>query len=73
MLAVAMFVLWLARALWQLRSTRPDRVGRFVSALLAGIVLVDLIALSQAGIVFWPICAGLLLLTLLAQRWIPAT
>lgn len=73
MLAVAMFVLWLARALWHLRSTRPDRVGRFVSALLAGIVLVDLIALSQVGSIFWPICGGLLLLTLLAQRWIPAT
>lgn len=73
MLAVAVFVLWLARALWQLRSTRPYQVGRFVSALLAGIILVDLIALSQVGSIFWPICGGLLLLTLLAQRWIPAT
>ena len=73
MLAVGMFVLWLARAFRQLRSTRPDRIGKFVSMLLAGIILVDLIALAQFGIIFWPICVGLLALTLLAQRWIPAT
>ncbi len=73
MLAIVVAVLWLARALWQLRSTRPDRVGRFVGALLAGIVLVDLLALAQVGGIFWPVSGGLLLLTLLAQRWIPAT
>lgn len=73
MLAIAVFALWLARALWQLRSTRPDRVGRFVSALLAGIILVDLIALAQVGNVFWVISGALLLVTVLAQRWIPAT
>lgn len=71
--AMALFVIWMLYASRQLRSTRPDRIGKFVSALLAGIILVDLIALAQFGIIFWPICAGLLVITLLAQRWIPAT
>lgn len=71
--AIGMFVLWLGYAFMQLRSTRPDRIGKFVSVLLAGIILVDLIALAQIGIIFWPICASLIALTVLAQRWIPAT
>ena len=72
-LAIGVFVLWLAYSMRQLRSTRPDRIGKFVTALLAGIILIDLIALAQFGVIFWPICGGLLVLTLLAQRWIPAT
>lgn len=71
--AVFIFVLCLLFALRQLRSTRPDRIGKFVSTLLAGIILVDLIALAQFGVLFWLICGGLLVMTLLAQRWIPAT
>lgn len=72
-IAIGAFVLWLAYSMRQLRSTRSNRIGKFVSALLAGIILVDLIALAQFGIIFWPICGGFLVLTLLAQRWIPAT
>ncbi|MCF6311415.1 MAG: UbiA family prenyltransferase [Verrucomicrobiales bacterium] len=44
-LALAVFALWLVYAFWQLRSPRADRIGKFVSALLAGIILVDLIVL----------------------------
>jgi len=72
-LAVALFVLWLIHSLRQLHSTRADRIGRFVGALLAGIIFIDLIVLVQFGVIFWPICGSLLVLTLLAQRWIPAT
>ncbi|MFK5922186.1 MAG: UbiA family prenyltransferase [Verrucomicrobiota bacterium] len=71
--AVLVFILWLFYALRQLRSTRPDRIGKFVSVLLAGIILVDLMALAQFGDIFWLICGSLLLLTRLLQRWIPAT
>lgn len=71
--ASVMLVLCVVFALRQLQSGRPDRIGRFVSVLLAGIVLVDFIVLAQFGAIFWPVCGGLLVVTRLAQRWIPAT
>ncbi len=66
------WLLWLLVPFW--RKTKPS-LGRVVSGLLAGIVLVDLIAITpfQAGeggaILFIP----LFLLSLVLQRFIPAT
>ena len=61
---------WLLVPLW--RKTRPS-IGRVVSGLLAGIVLVDMIALvplvGPLGIALTP----LFLLALVLQRFIPAT
>lgn len=72
-LALLVFALWLGYAFWQLRSTCSERIGKFVSALLAAIILVDLIILVQFGVIFWLIGGVLMMLTVLAQRWIPAT
>jgi len=61
---------WLLIPLW--RKTKPS-IGRVVSGLLAGIVLVDMIALvplvGPLGVVLFPLFA----LALLLQRIIPAT
>ena len=66
--------------LWVLRSLRttfwveqPD-IGRTVGGLLAGIVLVDLLAVAAlvpSG--FAVVFVGLFALALAAQRWVPAT
>lgn len=72
-LVVAIVVLWIARSLRQTFWSIEPNPGRTVSLLLAGIVLVDWLAVSDAprevGFVF----IGLFLLALLAQRWVPAT
>ncbi|HVR35812.1 MAG TPA: UbiA family prenyltransferase [Methylomirabilota bacterium] len=67
---LGLWILWcLSHTLW-----RPNRnVGRTVAGLLAGIVLVDLVAITGA-----PLWLGMLLLVLFAstlvfQRFIPAT
>lgn len=73
MVASAMVALWALRCLrptfWQ---TPPD-IGKTVSGLLAGICLVDLLAVAdqppQVGVWFF-VCFGL---ALLFQRFVPAT
>jgi len=61
---------WLLVPFW--RKTNPS-ISRIVSGLLAGIVLVDMLALAPAigplGVILFP----LFLLALLLQRFIPAT
>ena len=73
--AGGMAVILLAWILYALRHTywtRTRQVGRSISGLLAGIVLVDALAVSgPPGLL--AILGGLFLLTLLLQRKIPAT
>jgi len=82
LLSVAL-ALWIARSLRNAFSATSRNVGKAVSGLLAGIVLVDLIAIADAvkpvnempdafqpfGLAF----IGLFLLALLTQRFVPAT
>lgn len=73
----AIFVSVIA-ALWAARSLRsafmePRNVGRAVSGLLAGIVLVDWLAVADQSLQRGATFVALFLLALLFQRFIPAT
>ena len=64
--------------LWGIRSLssvwlQPQNVSRAVSGLLAGIVLVDWLAVADEPRVYGAVFLGLFLLALLGQRFIPAT
>ena len=73
-LQVMVVALWILRCLQPAMMTRDINVRRTVEGLLAGIILIDWLALgSDAG---FGASLGLLLLfflTLVLQRWIPAT
>lgn len=71
-------LLSLVLAMWIIRNLRftfgRDRnPGRTVSGLLAGIVLVDLLAVSDVPKLLGAVFIGLFLLCLLFQRFVPAT
>ena len=72
-------IMLLASALWIVQTLRlafgsaPDRMGRAVSKLLAGIVLIDLLALGGGPPHVALALVALFLLSLLSQRFIPAT
>lgn len=67
------FVIWILPSLRHaLRESQPN-IGLTVSGLLAGIVLVDLLAVAGGTPGLVVVFAGLFVLTLLAQRYIPAT
>ncbi len=55
------------------RSVAAKNVGRGVAMFLAGVVLVDLLAVSSISLTIWLILAILFSATLLFQRYIPAT
>ena len=55
------------------RTVAKQNVGRAVAILLAGIVLVDLLAVSPLSILLWLGFAALFGATLLFQRYVPAT
>jgi hypothetical protein len=57
---------------WAMMSTR-EHIGRAVGLLLAGIVLVDLIAIATNSLPMIAGCLGLFGVTLLFQKFIPAT
>jgi len=65
--------------LWVLRCLRPAywlpqrNIGRAVAGLLAGIVLVDYLAIGGSTVGIGLIFAGLFVLALALQRFIPAT
>jgi 4-hydroxybenzoate polyprenyltransferase len=73
LLASAIFGLWVLRSLRCTFWSEPREIGRTVSGLLAGIVLVDLLAVAHVppglGLVF----VGLFVLSLAAQKYVPAT
>jgi hypothetical protein len=67
----AVLIWWVGRHLRFIFLPHMRNVGRAVSALLAGIVLVDLLAVVQPA---WaPVFCLLFLAALLFQRYIPAT
>ncbi|MBM3830887.1 MAG: hypothetical protein FJ406_10175 [Verrucomicrobia bacterium] len=73
MVASAMVALWVLRCLRPTFWQSPPNIGKTVSGLLAGICLVDLLAVAdqppQVGVCFFA-CFGL---ALLCQRFVPAT
>jgi 4-hydroxybenzoate polyprenyltransferase len=59
--------------IWRAFIVAKQNVARAVGALLAGIVLVDLLAVSPVSLVPWLGFAGLFGAALLFQRYVPAT
>jgi 4-hydroxybenzoate polyprenyltransferase len=69
----AIVALWVVRSLGPMLWDAERRVGRTVSGLLAGIVLVDLLAVADAPLDPGAIFLLLFLAALLLQRSVPAT
>jgi 4-hydroxybenzoate polyprenyltransferase len=65
--------LWIALQLRHTFGSAVRNIGRTVSGLLAGIALVDLLAVADVPRPFAAVFFGLFLLALLFQRFIPAT
>jgi len=68
-----LFLVWIIASLRQAFWAPQPNIGRSVSALLAGIVLVDLLAVGGATPAITFTFLGLFFLALLFQRFIPAT
>ena len=68
-----LFLMWTVYALSLLRGRAPDRVGTSVSAMLAGIILIDALAVSTADPLAAAVFLALLPPTLVFQRWIAPT
>lgn len=72
-LLTVMVGMWILLCLRHAYWTPQRHVGRSVSGLLAGIVLVDWLAVGGGSIGLNVLFAGLFGLTLLSQRFVPAT
>lgn len=72
-LLCVILVLWALRCLRFVFWSAQRNVGRCVAGLLAGIVLVDLLAVGGGNLVVGLAMAGLFALALLLQRFVPAT
>jgi 4-hydroxybenzoate polyprenyltransferase len=73
LLLSAIFLVWTVKSLRYTLWTEEANIGRTVSGLLAGIVLVDLLATANAPREFGAVFIGLFLAALLFQRFVPAT
>jgi hypothetical protein len=73
LLLSAVLVLWIVKAIRHTFWSSPARVGFTVSQLLAGIVLVDWLAIADATRPISLVFVGLFLAALLFQRIVPAT
>lgn len=73
LLVALILVLWALRALRTTYWTQMPNVGRTVSALLAGIVLVDWLAVAHAPRELAAAFVALFIAALLCQRYVPAT
>ena len=73
LLVGAILVLWVVRCLRSTFWAEQRDIGRTVGGLLAGIVLVDLLAAAHAPPEVAAVFLGLFVLALAAQRWVPAT
>jgi 4-hydroxybenzoate polyprenyltransferase len=69
----AIFLVWTVKSLRYTLWTDEPNIGRTVSGLLAGIVLVDLLAAANVPREFGAVFIGLFLFALLFQRFVPAT
>lgn len=65
--------LWVLPFVAHLLRRPPANPVFTVSGLLAGIIIVDFLAVAGASLSFLPVFAGLFGLALLAQRYVPAT
>ncbi len=73
LLVSAILLLWVVRCLRATFWAKQPDVGQTVGGLLAGIVLVDLLAVAHVPTELAAAFLGLFLLSLAAQRWVPAT
>ena len=73
LLVGAILVLWVIRCLRSTFWSERRDIGRTVGGLLAGIVLVDLLAVAHAPTELAAVFLGLFVLALAAQKWVPAT
>ncbi len=73
LLVGAILVLWGVRCLRTTFWVKQRDIGRTVGGLLAGIVLVDLLAVATVPSELAAVFFGLFVLSLAAQRWVPAT
>jgi 4-hydroxybenzoate polyprenyltransferase len=69
----ALLLLWIAQSLLYAYWTADKNLARCVSRLLAGIVLVDVLSVAHAGPDVLMVFAGLFVLALIFQHFIPAT
>ena len=72
-MASAILALWILRSIRSTYWQTPPDIGRTVGALLAGIVLVNLMSTAHAPREMALVFIGLFLTALAAQRWVPAT
>jgi hypothetical protein len=73
LLVALILTLWVLRALRTTYWTQMPNMGRTVSALLAGIVFVDWLAISHAPPELAAAFVALFVAALLCQRYVPAT
>ncbi len=73
LLLSAIFALWTVKSLRYTLWTEQREIGRTVSGLLAGIILVDWLAAANVPREFGAVFIGLFLAALLFQRFVPAT
>ena len=73
LLVGAILILWVVRCLRSTFWAEQRDIGRTVGGLLAGIVLVDLLAVAHAPTEVAAVFLGLFVLALAAQRWVSAT
>ena len=73
MMMSAILGLWVLRSLRTTFWVEETDIGRTVGGLLAGIVLVDLLAVALVSSGLAVIFIGFFVLALAAQRWVPAT
>jgi 4-hydroxybenzoate polyprenyltransferase len=66
-------IFWVAYTFWQTVGREHPNIGQAVSRLLAGIVLVDLLAMASFSHFAIPVLVGCLVLAIALQRYIPAT
>ena len=71
--ALAIFIIWVLRCLSYAFGSPQRNIGRSVSGLLAGIVLVDLLAIGADPPIMALVFGSLFFMALLFQRFIPAT
>ena len=69
----ALLVVWIANCARHAYAGTPHNVARMIGGLLAGIVLVDLLAVASLTLPFALLFLSLFLLALAAQRFIPPT